>query len=101
MYYTCSQVNLGLQLGAINITDPTCLPLEETTLPDKLRELGYITHAIGKWHLGFSRSECLPTRRGFDSFFGGSIVPYIIIYVVFFYLNTIQQIDYFGNVLYK
>ncbi|XP_072047294.1 arylsulfatase B-like [Amphiura filiformis] len=63
-------IRLGLQVGNIEAPDPTCLPLRETTLPDKLRDLGYGTHAVGKWHLGFSRPACLPTRRGFDSYFG-------------------------------
>jgi len=43
---------------------------EETTLAEVLRERGYRTALIGKWHLGASRPEFLPTRHGFQSFDG-------------------------------
>jgi arylsulfatase A len=42
---------------------------DEITLADALRERGYVTAAIGKWHLG-STVPHLPTRHGFDSYFG-------------------------------
>lgn len=45
------------------------LPLEETTLADRLKKLGYTTGAFGKWHLGY-RPEFHPSRRGFDEFLG-------------------------------
>ena len=45
------------------------LPLSETTIADRLKKLGYSTAAIGKWHLG-GPPEYLPTKRGFDSFYG-------------------------------
>ena len=48
------------------------LPPEEITIAEALRERGYATAAIGKWHLGHL-PEFLPTRHGFDSYFG---IPY-------------------------
>ena len=48
------------------------LPASETTLAEALREKGYATACIGKWHLGH-RPQFLPTKNGFDYFFG---VPY-------------------------
>lgn len=40
------------------------------TLPRMLRQAGYVTHAVGKWHLGFARRDMTPTFKGFDSFYG-------------------------------
>ena len=41
----------------------------ESTFADALRDLGYATGMVGKWHLG-SKREYLPMSRGFDEFFG-------------------------------
>jgi arylsulfatase A len=40
------------------------LPLEEVTLAERLKAVGYSTGMIGKWHLGGAGFE--PTRQGFD-----------------------------------
>jgi arylsulfatase A-like enzyme len=45
------------------------LPLDETTIADRMKAAGYRTGAVGKWHLG-STEKFSPTRRGFDEFFG-------------------------------
>lgn len=45
---------------------------EERTVASLLGEQGYATFMVGKWHLG-DQPEFLPTRHGFDDFFG---LPY-------------------------
>jgi arylsulfatase A len=51
---------------------PYGLNPDEITIAETLKEQGYATAIIGKWHLG-DQPEFLPTRQGFDLFFG---VPY-------------------------
>ncbi|MEZ6135009.1 MAG: sulfatase [Pirellulaceae bacterium] len=51
---------------------PYGLHPSEVTIAEVLRARGYATSMIGKWHLG-DQAEFLPTRQGFDSFFG---IPY-------------------------
>ena len=45
---------------------------EEETIAEILKPLGYATAIYGKWHLG-SEPSLLPTRQGFDEYFG---IPY-------------------------
>jgi len=44
----------------------------ETTVAEHLKQLGYVTQIVGKWHLG-DQPEFLPTRQGFDHYLG---IPY-------------------------
>jgi arylsulfatase A len=46
------------------------LPLEEITIARALKSKGYATMCIGKWHLAGGTPDSLPTRHGFDSYFG-------------------------------
>ncbi len=45
------------------------LPQSETTLGEYLRQCGYATGVIGKWHLG-ARADFNPVNNGFDYFYG-------------------------------
>ncbi len=45
------------------------LPLSETTIANRLKEAGYVTGLVGKWHLGAGPKH-QPQQRGFDEFFG-------------------------------
>ena len=42
---------------------------DEITIATLLRDAGYATKIVGKWHCG-DQKEFLPTRHGFDSYFG-------------------------------
>lgn len=48
------------------------LPEDEVTIAQMLKPRGYRTMCVGKWHLGHL-PQFLPTRRGFDEYFG---IPY-------------------------
>ncbi|XP_068231884.1 arylsulfatase B-like [Palaemon carinicauda] len=61
---------MGLQKGVIKPPEPMGVPLRLKMLPKFLKDVGYQTHAIGKWHLGFCSKDYTPLERGFDTFYG-------------------------------
>ena len=48
------------------------MPTEEITIAELLKEAGYQTGIVGKWHLGH-KPKYLPLNQGFDFYFG---IPY-------------------------
>jgi arylsulfatase A len=68
----CYPKRVGLQEGVLFPNDKKGLHPDEVTIADILKQKGYATACMGKWHLG-RPPELLPTRQGFDYYFG---VPY-------------------------
>jgi len=63
------------RVGIVDVLRPDSpigIPAKEITLAEVMREQGYATCAIGKWHLG-DRRQFLPLQQGFDRYFG---IPY-------------------------
>lgn len=69
----------GLQTLVIFPSHKYGLPTDEKTLPQALKEVGYGTYMVGKWHLGHADRKFWPNNRGFDHFYG----------------NVVGEVDYF------
>mgnify|MGYP003872853889 CR=1 FL=1 len=67
----CYPNRIGI-LGALGPGSKTGINPAEWTLAEVLKTRGYATAIFGKWHLG-DAPEFLPTRHGFDEYFG---LPY-------------------------
>jgi arylsulfatase A len=63
----------NLHEGVISPFNDHGLPLEEFTMAEMLKTVGYSTGCIGKWHLGHATTEMMPNNQGFDYYYG---VPY-------------------------
>jgi arylsulfatase A-like enzyme len=61
------EYNTGPPPGGLR--DNVGLPLTEVTIADVLKSAGYVTGAVGKWHLGMA-PHFHPFKRGYDEFFG-------------------------------
>ena len=68
----CYPKRVGLASGVFLAGDENGLNPDEITIAEVLKSAGYKTGMFGKWHLG-DQPEFLPTRQGFDEFFG---LPY-------------------------
>ena len=69
------RIGLGPEQGGKRVFFPNSkggLPQSEITIAEMLKEEGYATGIVGKWHLGHL-PEHLPTTQGFDTYFG---IPY-------------------------
>jgi len=71
----------GLQTLVIFPSHSYGLPTDERTLPQALKEAGYRTMMVGKWHLGHADRKYWPQNRGFDYFYG----------------NLVGEVDYFAK----
>ena len=61
------------RIGLPNVLGPESengIKASEITIAEALKEKGYATKAVGKWHLGSTKPHHMPTANGFDSYFG-------------------------------
>lgn len=63
----------GLQTAVIPSVSDYGLDLEEYLMPQTLKDAGYRTAIIGKWHLGHADRKYWPRQRGFDYQYGALI----------------------------
>ena len=68
----CYPKRVGLHEAVLFPYSPHGLNPSEQILPEILKNYGYQSACIGKWHLGH-HPQFMPNRHGFDYFFG---VPY-------------------------
>ncbi|MDJ1467784.1 sulfatase [Cytophagaceae bacterium DM2B3-1] len=90
----CSPTRAGLltgrypcRMGIDGVFFPesyTGIPASEVTIAEALKQKGYSTGIVGKWHLGHHR-QFLPLQNGFDYYFG---IPYS---------NDMQGVVYLRN----
>jgi len=79
----CYPNRIGIY-GALFPNSKVGLNPNETTMAELLKQKGYATAIVGKWHLGDAK-EFLPLQHGFDEYFG---IPYS---------NDMWPVDYDGR----
>lgn len=63
----------GLQTLVIPTPSKYGLPTDERLLPEALKDVGYKTVMVGKWHLGHADRKYWPRQRGFDYHYGSMV----------------------------
>jgi len=63
----------GLQTLVIPTPSKYGMPTDEWLLPQALKEAGYRTVMVGKWHLGHADRKYWPRQRGFDYHYGAMV----------------------------
>jgi arylsulfatase A-like enzyme len=63
----------GLQTLVIPTPSKYGLPTDERLLPQVLKDAGYRTAMVGKWHLGHADRKYWPRQRGFDYHYGSMV----------------------------
>jgi arylsulfatase A-like enzyme len=77
----------GKHTGHAVVRGNATVPVTDTTVAEVLKKAGYRTGLVGKWGLGETGTPGLPTRRGFDFFFG--------------YLNQVHAHNYYPDYLWR
>jgi len=79
----------GLHTGHSRVRGNALVPLEpaDVTVAEVLKPAGYATGLVGKWGLGEEATTGIPTRQGFDYFFG--------------YLNQCHAHNYYPDFLWR
>lgn len=79
----------GRHTGHCTVRGNALVPLRagEVTVASLLKNAGYATGLVGKWGLGEPGTPGVPTRQGFDSFYG--------------YLNQVHAHNYYPDYLWR
>ena len=86
--------------GAMFLREPLRVDTSKVTIADVMKEAGYETAVIGKWHLGFGNERPVdwnkplkpgPLELGFDYYFG---VPVLNSHPPFVYVENHEVVDY-------
>jgi len=79
----------GFHMGHALIRGNGTVPLrpDDVTVAKILKDAGYATGIVGKWGIGEAGSTGVPTRQGFDSWFG--------------YLNQVHAHNYYPDFLWR
>lgn len=74
-------MRFGMQMNVLRPQSKYGMPLEERTVGQAMRDAGYTTAIIGKWHVGEFDKAYWPNARGFDHWYG-----------------LLQDVDYFTHI---